>query len=106
MSTLKALPFVLNDANFLHRLRAAIDRIVITPHAKKQMKKRRITRFQVETCLKKGRVVEPAHLTIHGDWKATIEHCAAGDVVNVAVALEKQESGDFAVVVTVMRGGS
>ncbi len=106
MSPSKPLPFVLNDTNFLQRLHAAIGRLVITSHAKLRMKERRITRKQIETCLQKGRVVEPAHLTSHGDWKATLEHCVAGDVINVAVALERQEGGDLAVVVTVIRGGS
>jgi hypothetical protein len=41
-------------------------------------------------------------LTIQGDWKATIEHQYAGDLVRVAVAIERQEDGDLAVVVTVM----
>ncbi len=103
MSNIKPLPFVLNDANFLHRLRQAADRLVITPHAKKQMKKRKINRKQIDSCLRNGRIVEPAHLTIHGDWKATLEHSVAGDIISVAVALEMQENGDYAVVVTVMR---
>jgi len=103
MASIEPLPFVLNDANFIQRLRKAADRLVITPHARQQMRKRRITRMQVDSCLRHGRVVEPAHLTMHGDWKATIEHSVAGDIINVAVALERQEDGDYAVVVTVMR---
>jgi len=53
-------------------------------------------------CLRKGRIYEPAHLSIQGDWKATLEHQYAGDVVRVAVAIERQEDGEMAVVVTVM----
>jgi hypothetical protein len=51
---------------------------------------------------KRGHISEPAHLTIQGDWKATLEHQCAGDVVKVAVAIESQNDGDLAVVVTVM----
>lgn len=48
--------------------------------------------------------MEPAHLTIHGDWKATVALRSAGDDVRVAVALEVQDTGDVAVVVTAMPG--
>lgn len=95
----------LSDAGFIRKLRAIAKdshRVVLTPHAKQRMKKRRINMRQVLDCLRKGRVYEPAHLTIHGDWKATLEHHCAGDMVRVAVAIEKQEDGDLAVVVTVM----
>ena len=95
----------LSDAGFLKKLRAIAKdshRVVLTSHAKQRMKQRRINLRQVLECLRKGRINEPAHLTIQGDWKATLEHQYAGDVVLVAVAIEKQEDGELAVVVTVM----
>lgn len=95
----------LSDAGFIKKLRAVAKdshRVVLTPHAKQRMKQRRINMRQVLDCLRKGRIYEPAHLTIHGDWKATLEYQCAGDVVRVAVAIERQEDGDLAVVVTVM----
>ena len=95
----------ISDAAFIKKLRAVAKdsyRVVLTPHAKQRMKQRRINLRQVLDCLRKGRIYEPAHLTIHGDWKATLEHQCAGDVVRVAVAIERQEDGDLAVVVTVM----
>ena len=58
--------------------------------------------LETSACLKHGLRGLKAHLTIEGDWKATLEHQYAGDVVRVAVAIEKQEDGDLAVVVTVM----
>ena len=103
MGTVK--PMQLSDAGFLKKLYAIAkdsNRVVLTSHAKQRMKLRRINLRQVLECLRKGRIHEPAHLTIHGDWKATLEHQYAGDVVLVAVAIEKQEDGDLAVVVTVM----
>jgi len=75
---------------------------VLTKHAKLRMQQRRISQRQIMECLGKGRICEPAHLTIQGDWKATLEHRYAGEWVRVAVAIEKQEDGDLAVVVTVM----
>ena len=95
----------LSDAGCLKRLRASVkesDRVVLTRHAKQRMKQRRINQRQVMECLRKGRVCEPAHLTIHGDWMATLEHRYAGDMVRVVVAIERQEDGELAVVVTVM----
>lgn len=97
--------FPLSDASFLKRLRAIAKdshRVYLTPHAKRRMVQRRVNLRQVLECLRKGRICEPAHLTIQGDWKATLEHQYAGDRVKVAVAIEQQEDGDFAVVVTVM----
>lgn len=79
-------------------------RVVVTEHARARMRKRRISLSQVLDCLRRGRVVEPAHLTIHGDWKATVGLRSAGDDVRVAVALEVQDTGDIAVVVTAMLG--
>lgn len=95
----------LSDAGFLKRLHAIAkdsNRVVLTNHAKQRMRQRRINQRQLLECLRKGRISEPAHLTIQGDWKATLEHQYAGDVVRVAVAIEKQEDGDLAVVITVM----
>jgi hypothetical protein len=66
-------------------------------------RERRINQRQIMECLRKGRIYEPAHLTIHGDWMATLEHQYAGDAVRVVVALELQEDGELAVVVTVMK---
>lgn len=103
MATVK--PLHLSDAGFLKKLRAIAQdsaHIVLTDHAKKRMRQRRIGLRQVIECLRRGRIAEPAHLTINGDWKATIEHQHAGDMVKVAVAIEKQEDGELAVVVTVM----
>lgn len=99
------LPFALNDANFLKRLRqAAADssRVVVLSHAGKRMKQRRVTFAQVLSCLRKGMVREPAHLTQYGDWKATVGYRVAGDDVQAVVVIERDESGDWCVVVTVM----
>lgn len=98
-------PLRLSDPGFIKRVRAIAKdsyRVILTPHAKKRMRKRRINMHQVLECLRKGRIYEPACLNIHGDWKATLEHQCAGDVVRVAVAIEKQDDGDLAVVITVM----
>ena len=98
-------PVRLTDAGFLKQLHAIVrdsSRVVLTRHAKQRMRERRINMRQVMECLRKGLIYEPAYVTIDGDWKATLEHQYAGDVVRVAVAIERQEDGDLAVVITVM----
>lgn len=100
-----AQPIQLSDAGFIKKLRNIVKdshRVVLTKHARQRMKQRRINQRQVMECLSKGRIYEPAHLTIQGDWKATLEHQYAGDLIRVAVAIERQDDGDLAVVVTVM----
>jgi len=101
----KVKPFPLNDANFLKRLRdVAADsaRVKLTVHARERMGQRRLTLPQVLDCLRRGRIDESATLTMRGDWKATLHHQWAGDVVRVAVALRKTAGNDFAVVITVI----
>lgn len=103
MGTVK--PLQLSNPAFLKRVRSiAADshRVVLTKHAKLRMRQRYINLGQVLDCLRNGTISEPAHLDVYGNWKATLERQSAGDVVKVAVALEKQEDGDLAVVVTVM----
>lgn len=103
MSIVKPLP--LNDANFLKRVRSVAgdtERIQLGPHARRRMRERRISLRQVIECLRRGRIDEPASVTLRGDWKATLIHQCAGDTVRVAVALRKKDDGDFAVVITVI----
>ncbi len=98
-------PLPLNDVNFMKKLRAVIvdtTRIQLTSHARDRMKTRRISFRQVLETLRQGRVCEAAHVTVHGDWKATLLHQYAGDAVRVAVALRRTNDDDFAVVITVI----
>lgn len=100
------LPFTLNDANFLKRLRTAVadsSRVIVMAHAKKRMRERKINQNQIIACLQKGVICEPAHLTTHGDWKATVTHRVAGDVIRVAVAIQIKDNGDYCIVITVMK---
>ena len=65
------------------------------------MRQRRVTLPQVLTVLRKGRVVEPAHQDVKGNWKCTLECLAAGDHVRVAAAIE-EEHAIAVIVLTVM----
>ncbi|WP_287189267.1 DUF4258 domain-containing protein [Paraburkholderia sp.] len=98
------IPFRLNDSN-LRRLISDTAKdsgcVFITPHAKKRMRERRITLAQVLDCLRNGRVSEPSHTNLQGNWQCTLTRRNAGDEVRVAAAIERTEDGDWAVVITV-----
>jgi len=97
--------FAMNDVSLKRRISqiaADSSRVVITAHAKKRMRERRILMTQVLHCLRKGNVVEPAHQDAAGCWKCTLESLVSGDVVRVAAALGRDADGELIVVITVM----
>ncbi|PPC95688.1 MAG: hypothetical protein CTY32_08395 [Methylotenera sp.] len=105
MSTnVKSLPLVLNDANFLERLRAASksQSPFLTDHAKARMRQRRVSSKQVYECIAKGAIEEPAHLTKFGEWAATIGYFTGGDYIKVAAAISSNDKGEMIIVITVI----
>ena len=77
-------------------------RVVTISHAKKRMVQRRILLTQVLQVLNGGKVVEPAHRNIHGNWQCTLERLVAGDRIKIVAALEERISGEHVIVITVM----
>ena len=99
------LAFKMNDASLRKKIAEIArdsSRVIVTSHAKKQMRKRRILITLVIKCLCRGNVIESAHQDIHGCWKLTLELAVCGDVVKVAAALDRDEAGEFIIVITVM----
>lgn len=97
------IPLKLNDENLRRMIREAAEdtaRVFFTGHAKKRMRERKITRTQVYDCLRRGNIAEGAHLNIHGFWQCTLNWKHAGDDISVAVALERDDGGDWAIVIT------
>lgn len=66
------------------------------------MKERKVSSKQVYECIAKGAVDEPAHITVQGDWAATVGYFTGGDYIRVAVAISKDDKGDLIVVITVI----
>lgn len=98
------IPLPLNDVNMLRIIREIAkdtSKVFILPHAKKRMKQRKITQTQVYACLRKGTIYEPAHPTIKGDWKCTLQYLHAGDEVRVAASIEGGAQGEWIAVITV-----
>jgi hypothetical protein len=105
MARPKVLRFEMNDATLRRKIAeiaADSSRVVITAHAKQRMRKRSVLLTQVLYVLRRGHVVEPAHLDIHGCWKCALECLVSGDRVKVAAAVDKNEQGELVVVITVM----
>ena len=75
--------------------------VFVEPHAKKRMRERNITPTQVYACLRKGVIDEPAYENIRGNWKCTLRHQHAGDLVRLAAVIEKDDNGEWIAVVTV-----
>jgi hypothetical protein len=101
----KVLRFEMNDASLKRKIAeiaADSSRVVLMPHAKRRMRQRRVLITQVLHVLRRGHVVEPAHLDINGCWKCTLECLVSGDRIKVAAAVDKNEHGELVVVITVM----
>jgi len=75
--------------------------VIFTSHAEKRMCQRKITRTQVLRCLTHGLIVEGPAPSIKGNMEMKLEVMSAGEIITVVAALEKDESGNFAVIITV-----
>ena len=77
-------------------------RVFFTEHANKRMRERLITRTQVLECLRKGKITEPPHIDIKGDWKCNVSWLHAGDNITAAVGFKHDEqTGDYLLIITV-----
>jgi Domain of unknown function (DUF4258) len=99
----KIIPIQLSDKAALGIARECAkytSRVMFCGHALQQMKKRGITAKQVKDCLLKGRVYEPVHRDIKGDWRMTIEHQMSCLTIRVAIAIKYNGNGEKIIVVT------
>jgi len=76
-------------------------RVVFTKHAEKRMCQRKITRTQVLRCLTHGQITEGPARSTRGNWEMRMEVMSAGEIITVVVAIEKDDSGDYVVIITV-----
>jgi len=78
-------------------------RVIVTTHARKRMRERRISLPQVLNCLVKGQIAEGPAQDVHGNWVCTLRWRDAGDFLRVAVALKHDvTTGHKVIVITVM----
>jgi len=88
----QVVPLELNEAaalRMVRKLAADSSRIVIElGHCRKQMRKRGVTRPQVEQCLRKGTITEGPFVNQHGNWQVNLFRHAAGEELTCTVAIE------------------
>jgi hypothetical protein len=97
MSAKKVVPFRMTEAaakRLLSQIAVKSSNVIFTDHAVSQMKRRKITRPQIISCLRKGLITEAPYLDHHGLWKVRVERYASGENVGCAVAIDnsKQKS--------------
>ena len=104
MRSAKVLQMPVSDVTLRKRIAQIAVRsenVLLTSHARDRMRKRGVTLPQILATLRKGQVVEPAHLDIRGNWKCTLERVCAGERIKVAAAVQDRD-GEKVVVITVM----
>jgi len=96
----------MNDQNLRKRiaqLAADSSNVLLSPHAKKQMLRRKISRTQVDQVLLRGFVIEHAHRNTRGNWQCTLQYRTGGDEIKIAAALWADDSDkEWVVVITAM----
>ncbi|ALS97166.1 DUF4258 domain-containing protein [Lacimicrobium alkaliphilum] len=89
---------IINDLaeNHTHRIRWS-------RHVKERMKERRITSGQILTLLKSKHSIfrEGPYPEANGDWKFNLKGMAAGNVIELAVALKNHHCSPSSVLITV-----
>ena len=88
------LPLRMTPATALRVIREVAEdtsRVVILDHAKRQMRKRRITRGQVYSCLRLGVITEDPALDMQNYWRCTMSRLAAGDEISAVVSFNSRD---------------
>jgi hypothetical protein len=84
-------PNRLNDADAIRLVRmiaADSNNIIVTTHANKRSKQRRITRLQIERCVRSGTITEGPFINSIGNWQMNLTRYAAGEEITCSVAIE------------------
>lgn len=89
-----------NAKKYISGIAQNSNRIFYTKHANQRMKERKITTFQVECCLRHGKVAENPYRDEHGNWMVKLEVLTAGDSVTVVVAIDRDSKGELILVIT------
>lgn len=85
------VPFALTRVsalNMVRRLAADSDQIVVLSHAQRRGSERRISRGQIEACLRKGTIIEGPYLNAKGDWQMNFYRHAAGEEITCVVIID------------------
>lgn len=72
----------------IREIAADSDSILVVHHASKRGRQRKITRPQIEACLRKGTIEEGPFVNGHGHWQVTMYRHAAGEEMHCVVAID------------------
>jgi hypothetical protein len=84
-------PDHLSEADALKIVRLlAVDsaNIVVIPYGRRKVKQRKITRPQIEKCVRLGTIQEGPFLNQHGNWQLNLYRHAAGEGITCVVAID------------------
>ncbi|MDH5722926.1 MAG: DUF4258 domain-containing protein [Alphaproteobacteria bacterium] len=62
--------------------------VILTDHAKEQMKERNITFPHILGCLRQGQVTEGPYQSVKGDWTCNLTRAVAGIDITAVVAVD------------------
>lgn len=78
------------------------ENVFLIDHAKKSMKKRHITRAQIDQCLQKGKITEGPYRDIgSGNWRVKMEHYSSGQCVRVVAELSTNDQGEKIIIIII-----
>ncbi len=101
-----ALPFHLSGPMALRIIRDIAQdssRVILTAHARRRMRERRISMPQVLACLLQGQLQEGPARDTHGNWVCALRWRHAGDYLKAVVAIKHETSaGRKLIVITVI----
>ena len=106
MSNIIPLPVAThrNAGSLIQKIARDSSRVVVTNHCEERMLERGVTMAQLLRCLTRGREVDLELDNNTGCYKVTFEARSAGVRVKIVAALDKDESGGFAIAITAITG--
>lgn len=85
----------------IRKLAADSANVFLLDHCKSSMKKRHITRVQINQCLLKGRITEGPYRDIgSGNWRTRMEHFSDGQCIRVIAELFMNDLGEKILIIT------
>lgn len=85
----------------IRELAANSENVFLIQHSKKSMKKRHITRAQIDQCLLKGQITEGPYRDVgSGNWRVRMEHYSYGQCVRVIAELFTNDQGEKILIIT------
>ena len=72
----------------VREIAAVSGNIMVTAHARKRQLERQVSTLDIQRCLLKGVIVEGPFLNPQANWQMTMKRFAAGEELEVALALD------------------